>query len=786
MLQKLLAFLCLLCLSVPEVHAQKQQFKLSGTVRSAWGELLDGAYLIINPGDHGVVTGSHPFAKGSFSVTLPEGNYEITCQYIGMEPFRYSVNLNQNLNLDLNLVQRNFDLKQVEITTQKTVDVNSTKMGSTYIDQKLLTRMPNLMGEADVIRSISSLPGVVNAGEGTAGFYVRGGSADQNLVLMDDAPIFNANHLFGFFSIYNPDILESYELHRSGISAKHGSRISSILDVKMKDGNTDKIRYQVGVSPITAKFSMDGPVTEKLSMLVGVRGAYPDYILKLFPGEDIKNSSGYFYDGNLKLKYKLDAKNNISFSGYHSADGFKFPYDTTYHWNNTLGTLKWNHLFNNDFAGTVTLVKSIYTNAVEGIGRGDEFELKSGIDFSQAKADFGYYGLKDNQIEFGVSSALYNIEPGDLVPYGTSSLNPRTMPDDKGYEHAGYLNDEIRLSDRLAVSLGLRYSLFQKIGPADVYLFENEQIRRETTISDTIRYKEGEVVQQFQGLEPRFSVKYSLNPTSSIKVGLSRSRQYIQLISNTAAITPVDVWKLSNRYIEPQVSDQASVGYFYVHPENRYEFTWEVYYKKLYNQLDYKDGAVILLNPALEADLLYGDGEAYGSEWMFRKSRGRLNGWVSMSYSRSLRTIAGYGPEQTINNGQPYPSNYDKPVNLNIFANYYMTPKWNWSANFTYSTGRPITGSDSWFNYYGQKFSNYYGRNQERLPDYHRLDVSFNYTFQKSERVEKSWSISIYNLYFRKNAYSTLFQHYFGSPPQPYRLSVIGVAIPSINYNLKF
>ncbi|PRY12260.1 outer membrane receptor protein involved in Fe transport [Pontibacter ummariensis] len=782
LLQKLFLFLLFLFVLAPKGQAQQQQYTLSGTVRSAWGERLEEAYMVINPGNKIVATGE----KGRFSITLEEGTYQIICQYVGMEPFSYEVVLNEDLDVNLELVQRNFQLKQVEITTQPTMDVNSTHLGSTYVDQKLLARMPALLGEADVIRSVSSLPGVVNAGEGTSGFYVRGGSADQNLILLDDAPVFNANHLFGFFSIYNPDVLESYELHRSGISAKYGSRISSILDVKMQDGNFEKMRYQVGLSPITAKLSADGPITPKLSMLVALRGAYPDYVLKLFPSDNIRNSSGYFYDGNLKFKYQLNEKNNFSFSGYYSADGFKFPYDTTYHWTNTLGTLKWNHLFNNDFAGTLTLVKSLYQNTVEGIATGEEFKLKSGIDYAQVKADLGYYGLDQHELEFGTSAALYDIQPGDLIPYGTSSLNRRTQDRDKGYEYTAYLNDSFVLNEKLSLSIGLRYSFFRKVGPAEVYLYAEGVPRSETSVYDTLRYSSGEAVQHYQGLEPRFSVKYSLNAKSSLKLGLSRTRQYIQLISNTAAITPVDVWKLSNKYMEPQVADQVTVGYFYMHPERRYEFTWEVYYRKLYNQLDYKDGAVILLNPTLEADLLYGEGEAYGSEWLLKKSKGRLTGWLSLSYSRSFRTIAGNTPEETINNGAPYPSNYDKPVNISIFTNYHLTPKWTFSSNFNYSTGRPITGSDSWFNYHGNIFANYYGRNQERLPDYHRLDISFNYTFRKSERVEKNLSISVYNLYFRKNAYSTLFQHYFGAPPMAYRLAVIGVAIPSVSYNIKF
>lgn len=759
-----------------------RQYKLSGTVKGIWGERLEGAFLVVSPGGKGVFTDK----QGRFSLLLEKGSYEIACQYIGMAPFRESVTIAADKEVEFTLTLANFKLKEVEITSRPVTDVNSTHMGSSFIDQKMLTRMPKLLGEADVLRSVSALPGVVNAGEGTSGFFVRGGSADQNLVLMDDAPLFNANHLFGFYSVYNPDILKSYELHRSGISARYGGRISSILDVSLRDGNEEKMKYEIGVSPISGKFSMDGPLSDKLTFLVAVRGAFPGYIMKLFPNRNIKNSSGHFYDGNLKFKYKLNAKNTVSFSGYHSADGFKFPNDTTYQWKNTLGTLKWSHMFNNNFTGIATVVKSNYVNKVEGIAVGEEFALNSGIDLTQLKLDFGYFGLDKHQLDFGADASLYDIQPGELVPYGSSSLNPRQLESDKGYETSVYLNDEMTLTDRLSMSVGLRFSRFAKIGPSVTYVYAEGRPKSDVNIVDTLSYGAGNVVQTYAGLEPRASFKYSLTDNTSLKAGYSRTRQYIQLISNTAAITPVDVWKLSNKHIQPQVADQVSLGYFYSDPESWYDFSWEVYYKKLYNQIDYKDGATLLLNPTLESDLLFGDGEAYGSEWMLKKNQGRLTGWVSLTYSRSFRTIVGKTEAETINGGKAYPSNYDKPINLNVFADYHLWPKWKVTANFTYTTGRPVTAADSWYWYQGQIFANYVGRNQQRMPDYHRLDVSLNREIIKRGKAEYSGSFSIYNLYGRKNAYSMLYQHHYGEAPGAYKLAVIGAPIPSINFNVKF
>lgn len=746
------------------------------------GEPLAGAFVLLNPGNRTVSADEN----GRFSVMLEAGDYTIECQYLGMERLVQQVALRRDITLRLQMSTKANSLRQVEIVAKSSMDVNSNQMGSTYMDVKLLTKMPALLGEVDVIRSVSSLPGVVSAGEGTAGFYVRGGSADQNLVLLDDVPVFNSAHLFGFFSVYNPDVLKSYTLHRSGISARYGSRISSILDVQLRDGNEERLQYQAGISPISAKFSVDGPVSPKLTILAAGRAAYPGYLLKMFNSENIRNSSGHFYDLNLKANYKLNDNNNLSFSTYHSEDGFKFPFDTTYQWTNTLGNIKWTHVHGENLSSTVTVAKSVYSNNVEGIATGDEFNLSSGIDFTQLKADLGYFGLERHAIDFGGGVSAYDIQPGKLEPYGTSSLNPRELQQDKGTEYHAYLNDEITLNARWSVSLGLRHSYFVKRGPTDVYLFEEGRPRSETSITDTLVYGSGKPVQTYQGLEPRASVRFLLSDTRSLKASYSRTRQYLQLVSNTAAITPVDVWKLANTHIKPQVADQLAVGYFYVKPDNAYELSWELYYKLLHNQVDYKDGAVILLNPSLEAELLIGDGVAYGSEWLLKKNTGRTTGWLSLTYSRSLRKIAGNTPEETINRGEWYPSNYDKPINLNIFVNRQLHPKWTVSGNLNYTTGRPITASDSWYRYHGHIFSNYTGRNQARMPDYHRLDASLNYEFEKRKWVEYTASFSVYNLYGRRNAYSAFFRHYYGRPPGVYKLAIIGVPIPSLNLNAKF
>lgn len=771
-------------LSLSAQHNTQAQYRLRGKVLDSYGELLVGVYIKVSPGDKMAVTDT----SGTFSFVLPEGAYQLEATYLSMKPNRQEILLQENTGVTLLMEYSDVSLEQVMVVAKPSMDVNSVNMGSTYMDIQTLRKLPPLLGEVDVVRSITTLPGVVSAGEGSAGFYVRGGSADQNLILLDDAPVFNSAHLFGFYSVYNPDILSGYLLHRSGISAKYGSRISSILDVKLRNGNPDKMQYHAGISPVAAKIGLDGPIGSKTTFLLAARGAYPDYILKMFPNEDINQSSGYFYDLNLKAKHTFNENNNLELSSYYSQDGFSFPYDTAYSWSNLLGSLKWNHIYSSRFSSVVTLAKSVYDNNVEGFATGENFILNSGINYSQLKADFSYSSVNKQLIEFGAGLADYQIQAGRLQTFENSSLNPIRLQKDNGTEFFSYLNDEITFSKKLSLALGLRYSFFLKKGPSEVFIYEEGLPKSPETIIDTLSYAAGRAAEQYQGPEPRASIKYSLGNNSSLKAGYSRTRQYIQLISNTAAITPVDVWKLSNRYIKPQIADQYSLGFFYVQQDRRvYEFSWEVYYKKLFNQLDYKDGAKILLNPTLEADLLYGEGSAYGSEWLIKKNAGTLTGWLSVAYARSFRTIAGSTKEETINNGLKYPSNFDKPLNLNLFVSYpFPSSNWSFSTNFNYSTGRPITASDSWYRYYGKIFANYSGRNQERMPDYHRLDIAFNYNSPAKKKIQTSWSISVYNLYGRKNAYSTLFRHVHASPPGAYKLAIIGIPIPSLSFNVKF
>ena len=785
MQKKILYFFILFFSVVYTTSGQyRKVFVLTGVVRDTSNQLLERASIIIQPSDYVLMTDS----LGKFKVELVEDTYNIKVHYLNSGAYSQNIRLNKNIHIDIVLNTQEVELNEVVVKSKTLIDVNAAVMGKTSVDIQVLKKIPAFLGEVDVIKSISALPGVVNAGEGASGFYVRGGGADQNLVLFDEAPVFNTAHLFGFFSVFNPDVLKDYTLHRSGISAKFGGRVSSILEVQTREGNQEKMKVFAGVSPVSAKFGFDGPLTKKTTILFAARGANPNYLLKMFPSNDIKKSRSYFYDANLKINHKINQSNSLYFSSYFSKDGFKFPFDTTYQYTNSLGTLKWSHVFSNSFSANFSAIYSQYQNKVNGISPDEQFTLSSSIMNKQIKADF-YKKITDNQIvEFGTGVGSFYINTGNLAIHSSeSSYNPVSLEADNGRELWAYINDEWTINTKFSLAGGVRLNGFQKLG-GDATIYDASKPKSLSSIIETKHFTANQVAKTYIGLEPRFSMKYSLSEVSSLKMGISRTRQNIQLISNTSALTPADVWRLSNENIKPQIANQVSLGYFFVPKSQGYEFSAEVYYKQMLNQIDYKDGAILLLNKYLEADLLNGKGLAYGTELFAKKNTGNVTGWLSVSYARSLRKIAGNSPEETINNGKWYPSNYDKPLSINLFSSYqFPYSPWSFSSNFSFASGRPVTAADSWFLYYGNfTYSNYTGRNQERMPPFYRIDVSFLRQAISKKKIKSEWGISVYNLTGRKNAFSTLFKHYYGQPPKAYKLSIIGVVIPSLNYNIKF
>lgn len=765
---------------------------LSGYIREAkTGRGIIGGTVYIEELNKGTVSNEYGF----YSLALPLGTYHIAFAYLGMGKEIKQITLNSSGNFNIELSEEAYQMAEVTITAEaEDLNISGVQMSITRLSMKTIEAIPSFLGEVDVIRSLTMLPSVNTVGEGASGFNVRGGDTDQNLILLDDAPVFNSSHVFGFFSVFNPDAVKNVTLITGGIPAKYGGRLSSILDIKQNEGNYKKFTGKGGIGLVSSRLTLEGPlIKDKCSFLIAGRTSYSDWILQNVPDINVKNSSASFYDVTAKINYSINNKNKLFLSTYINDDKFRFGFDTTYQWGTKNAVLKYNHFWGEKLFSDFTAVYSNYHYKVDNQEKVNSFELEYSMSYKSLKADFTYL-LSKHQIDFGAGTIWYGIKPGKLIPASdASSINPVYLAEERSREMTVYINDEYKISPRITIMYGLRYSLFHNLDPADVYIYQENIPKEERTITDTLHFSKGELIQSYGGFEPRLSIKLGLGPSSSIKISYNRMNQYISLISNTAAITPIDIWKTSNKHIRPQTGDQANIGYFRNFAENSVEASIEAYYKKISNVVEYKDGANLLLNKFLEADLLEGKGRAYGIEFQVRKKTGRLTGWASYAYSRSQRQVNGAFPEEQINFGEYYPSNYDKPHNVKIVSNYRITQRWSIAANFIYSTGRPFTAPYSKYRINNGilefiTVGNFSQRNQYRIPDYHRLDVSVTLgeSHRKNRKWKGSWTFSVYNLYGRKNPYSVFFKHVYGFPPMPYKLSILGVPFPSLTYNFTF
>lgn len=727
--------------------------------------------------------------SGEYSLQLSPGTHNIRVSAIGRSPVVRPVQVAGDARFDFEIFEHTTELENVTITADgMNRNVASVGMSQVKIDIKTLKSMPPFIGEVDIVRGLLLLPGVSTVGEGSSGFNVRGGNVDQNLILLDDVPMFNSSHLFGFFSTFNPDMVKDVMLYKGGMPANFGGRISSVLDVKMRDGNNSKFSSSGGIGVISSRLLVESPIGPKTSFIAGGRYAYPDWALKRVPDLNVAQSSSSFYDVNFRLKHQFNDRNSLSLSLYRSQDDFKFAADTTYGWSTTNASLVWRTAFSKKLVGNINAIYSRYQNKVTGLKPTYEFDAEFGIDTREVKADLTYFSHASNRVDFGASLTNYVFDPGKLVPGEGSSLNPIELQTDHGTEQGFYVSDELKLSERITVNAGLRYSRYINYGGGDVFLYDPELPRHPSTILDTLSFSEGESIRTYSGWEPRLSAKITIDDESSVKLSFNRNMQYLQLISNTSAISPLDLWKTSNYYIEPQSGIQVASGYFRNFFQNRLETSVEVYYKRTNNLLEYKNGANLFLNPYLESVLLSAEGKAYGVELFVRRNAGKLTGWLSYTYSRAFVRTAGASEEETINKGEYYPSNFDKPNNVSVVGNYAFTRRLSLSANFTYSTGRPITYPTSVYVVDGYSFAQFTERNQARIPDYHRLDLSFTVeeSLRKTRKWKGSWTFAVYNVYGRKNAYSIFFRpQYTGSQTQSYRLAVVGTIFPSITYNFR-
>ncbi len=657
-----------------------------------------------------------------------------------------------------------------------------------------IKQMPVVLGEVDIIKSILFLPGVTNAGEGASGFNVRGGGADQNLILLDEATIYNSSHLFGFFSVFNPDAIKDLKLYKGGIPARFGGRASSVLDIYQKDGNSKGFHMNGGIGLISSRILAEGPIVkDKGSFLVGGRASYAHLFLKLSNNEN----SAYFYDLNTKINYKLDKNNNLYLSGYFGRDVFDINQSFTNTYGNSILNLRWNHLFSDKLFSNLSLIYSDYYYGLnlDFVG----FNWDSGIKNYNLKYDFKYYLSDKIKLNYGVNAIYYDFNPGTIEPSKENSgINFRQLEKKYAFEPSLYLDAEQKISDKINIEYGVRYSMFSRLGSATQNIYANNQavtfdndlkIYEKATPIGTKFYGKNKSLANFNNFEPRFSVAYELNDSKSIKASYNRMIQYLQLISNTASPTPLDVWTPSDTFIKPQIADQVAVGYFQNFKDDTYSLEVESFYKKIKNRIDYIDGADLIANEALEQVILNGEMRSYGLEVMLRKNTGKLSGWIAYTLSRSEQRTPGRTANETgINNGNWYKSAYDKTHNLAVTSSYKYNKKWNFGANFSLQTGQPVTYPNGQYTYKGITVPSYGLRNENNLPLYHHLDISATLTPKHNEKKKwkGEWVFSVYNVYGRKNAASISFrQNQDTGNNEAIKLSIFGM-VPAVSYNFKF
>lgn len=760
---------------------------VSGQIKNGQtGEALVGALVYIDRPRIG--TSADPF--GNYSLRLPTGRHELIIQSVGMRTTRRTILLQSDGRLDVDMAEEVISLKEIVVEAERSENISSLQMGAQRLDVKTMRKIPSPLGEADIFKIMLTLPGVQSVGEGTSGINVRGGSADQNLILLDGTTIYNPTHLFGFFSAFNPDVLKNAELQKSGIPAEYGGRLSAILDVNVREGNKRKFQMSGGISPITGRLTLEAPlIKDKMSFLVGARSTYSDWLLTRLRDESLRRSNAGFYDANFRWDYDYNTRNHLTASGYVSQDDFRFNNDTTYQYQNRTASLAWKHIVSKKLFTQLAVGYSGYRYSITSDRDPiNAFRLDYAIDQLNAKADVNYSLSTRHVITAGAQAIQYQLAPGTRVPLGAESIiENRQLQNEQGVETALHVSDQWEVSNKLLLSAGIRYSSFWNRGPVQVFNYDPQTTKSVNSIIDTTFFQKGQTSAFYHGLEPRVSARYTLSTNSSVKFGYNRMRQYLQMLSNTTAIAPTDIWKLTDFHIRPLVGDQVNLGYYRNATDNRWEFSLEVYYKWIFNAVDFKSGTTLLLNQNIEADLVQARGKAYGVEVLLKRNAGKLNGWISYTYSRTWLRTLGSTPSEIINRGNYYPGNFDKPHAVNVISNYRFNHRLSMTLNGTYSSGRPVTLPIAQYTLNGSPRFFYSERNQFRIPDYLRFDVGFN--IEGNHKVRKlahsSWTLSVYNLFGRRNAYSVFFQSEGGNV-RGYRLAVFGAAIPTITYNFKF
>lgn len=769
-------FLIFFLIPLSTANAQINKFTISGYVKDAGsGEAVTGAVIAVKelPAT-GVISNDYGF----YSLTIPEGTYTLRAQSFGFVSKDTFITLDKNLKMDFPLAQEVMVMDTVVVTAvKKNENITQPHMGVTKFEMKELNKIPVLLGERDVLKTLQLLPGVKSAGEGNTGFYVRGGGADQNLIILDEAPVYNASHLLGFFSVFNSDAIKDVTLYKGGMPAEYGGRLSSVIDIRMSEGNNKKFGVSGGIGLISSRLKIEGPIVkDKGSFTISARRSYADLFLKLSSDSSLRDTRLYFYDINAKGNYRINENNRIYVSGYFGRDILGLRDLFGIDWGNATGTIRWNHSFSSKLFSNTSLIASNYSYKIRADFNDADIFITSRIRDFNLKQDFEYYPGVRSTIRFGFNTIYHKIVPGVANITNASGSSEDELTNRRAWDNAFYGSWDFKISDKLSLVAGLRLTLFSVLGPGDFYTINNQG-----QVLDTTTYGSGKFVKTYVNPEPRLAVNYTISESSSVKFSYARTTQNLHLLTNTTASTPTDLWIPSSNYIRPEIADQVSAGYFRNFKEDAWQFSTEVYYRNLRNQIDYKNGAQLNFNEQVEADLLIGKGRAYGVEFLLRKKFGKLSGWIGYTLSRTERQF------DQINNGKYFPARQDRRHDISIVVMYDINKKWTLSGNWVYYTGNAVTFPSGKYTVNGHIINYYTERNGYRMPPYHRMDVGATLQGKKTEKYESSWVFSIYNLYARENPYVITFKP---SKTDPSRTVAVQTSlfrlVPSVTYNFKF
>ena len=752
-----------------------QKHTISGTVKDKkTGETLTGAsVLLLEQKGSGVASNSYGF----YSISAPQADYTLVISFSGYDDDTVKVSLTKDITLSVNLSSGLKQLQDVVLTSRRSDNITQTLPGVQKISMDEIKNVPVLFGEKDVLKTIQLLPGIKSGGDGQAGFYVRGGGSDQNLILLDEATVYNASHLLGFFSTFNSDAIKDVTIYKGDMPAQYGGRLSSLLDIKMKDGNDKDYHLSGGIGLIASRLNFEGPIVKnKGSFIISARRTYADAFLKLSKDSNTNQSQLYFYDINAKANYQINENNRIFISSYLGQDKLGFAKQFGIKWGNTTATFRWNHIFSNRLFSNTSLIYSNYNYNITINQSADNVEDVSKIKDFSLKEDLQYSAGNNNKINFGFDVTHHTFSPGVFNTSATSSFNSTDLPQKYSVDLDAYVSDEWNVSSKLKFNTGLRLSSFSVLGPGTFYSYDTNGNK-----TDSSTYASNKIAKTYFYPEPRFAATFQLNTVSSIKASYARNTQYLHLLSNSTGSNPTDLWIPSSNNVKPEISDQVSAGYYRNFDNNKYEFSAEVYYKSLQNQIDYKNGAVLIANADVESQLLYGKGRAYGLELFAKKKTGVLTGWISYTLSRTELQING------INNGSWYPATQDQPHSLDVVAIYKTGKRWTLSADFVYNTGNAVTWPSGKYDVNGNVVFYYNERNGYRLPSYNRLDLGATLEGKKHIKYQGSWTFSVYNAYGRENPYFVQFQT---DPANPEKTQAVQYSlfrfIPSVTYNFKF